>query len=161
MHKWGISAMSSPVPTPTVPMAYLHQPGEIILRAGDAQAVDARQRMQDAYVRRDAAYPDAVGLSVLFCLGATLDELAREGQYPHKKLSHASTSQIVTSLAAVGYVPVLFVTPITDLPDHHSLAVAALGMSTSGIEPTLPDIAADALLHILVVLDNMYRRTRP
>lgn len=153
--------MSAALPTPTVPLARLQQPGELILRAGNTQAPDARQRMQEAYVRLDLAYPDALGLSVLFRLGATLDELAREGQYPHAKLSHAPTTLIVASLAAVGYSPVLFVTPTPDLPDHHSLAVAGLGAPAGSLEPTLPDVAANALLQTLVVSDNLHRRQRP
>ena len=153
--------MSSASPTPTVPLARLQQPGELILRAGDAEASDARQRIQEAYVRRDLAYPDAIGASVLFRLGATLDELAREGQFPHAKLSHAPTTLIVASLAVVGYAPVLFVTPTVDLPDHHSLAVAALGAAVGSLEPTLPNDVADALLQVLMVSDNLYRRQRP
>jgi len=117
--------------------------------------------MQDAYVRLDLAYPDALGLSVLFRFGASLDELAREGQYPHAKLSHAQTIQIVASLAAVGYAPVLFVTPTPDLPNHHSLAVVAVGAPAGSLEPTLPDAVAGALLQTLVVSDNQYRKQRP
>lgn len=150
--------MSAALPTPTVPLAHLQQPGELILRAGDSHAPDARQRMQEAYMRLDLAYPDALGLSVLFRLGATLDELAREGQYPHAK---ALSTQIVAALAAVGYATVLYVTPTPDLPDHHSLAVAARGAPASSVEPTLPDVATDALLQTLIVSDNMYRRKRP
>lgn len=153
--------MSSASPTPTVPLAQLQQPGELILRARNAQAPDARQRMQEAYVRLDLAYPDALGLSVLFRLGVTLDELAREGQYPHAKLSHALSTQIVAALAVVGYAPVLYVTPTPDLLDHHSLAIAALGAPASNVEPTLPDVATDALLQTLIVSDNMYRRKCP
>jgi hypothetical protein len=130
---------------------------EIVVRAGDMHAIDAQQSLQAAYRRLMPAYPDAVGLSVLFRPGATLDELAREGAFPHAKLGVSVVDTIMRELRAVGYELVLFETPTAKYPDHHSLAVAVNG----AIEQFLAAAAASALIRALIVVDNPYRARRP
>jgi hypothetical protein len=76
----------------------------------------------------DLAYPDAVGISMLFREGATLDEVAREGSFPHKTISFSVIGKVIDVLAKAGYELVLYVTPTPKLPDHHSLAVAVQGV---------------------------------
>jgi len=98
-------------------------------------------------------------MSVVFRPGATLDQLARQGAFPHRKLSFSVIGRIKEELKNVGYEPVLFATPTSDLPDHHSLAIARVGAKTS-VEPILSDEAADALIRALTVVDNPYRRSK-
>jgi hypothetical protein len=146
--------------TPRVDLSRINPLVEIMVRAGDAKSPQARKNVQAAYLKRDFAnFPDAPGISVLFRPGATLDELAREGAFPHNRISFSVIGKIIEELAAVGYELVLFVTPTPalGLPDHHSLAVERAGV----VEPSLPDAAADALLGALTVVDNPYRPQRP
>jgi len=145
--------------TPIVDLSQLNPLMEIIVRAGNAAAPNARLTLQEAYEDDDPAYPDAVGISTLFRAGATLDELAREGSFPHKKISFSVIGKMMNALASVGYDLVLFVTPAPNLglPDHHSLAVSRNGM----LQASLTDAAADALLRALIVVDNPYRRQQP
>jgi hypothetical protein len=145
------------MPTPVVDLKALSPLMEIVLRAGDVSIAGARGSLQTAYAKRDPSYPDAVGLSVLFRRGATLDELAREGLFPHRKLSFSFIGPLIQALAVVGYEPILYVTPTPDLPDHHSLAV---GRSEQA-HPTLTDAAADALIRASTVVDNPYRQPNP
>jgi hypothetical protein len=139
--------------TPAIDLSRINVLTEILVRAGNAQAPNARQTFQKAYEDLDLTYPDAVGISTLVREGATLDELAREGAFPHKKISFSVIGKIVEELGKVGYEPVLYRTPTPKLPDHHSLAVAMKGI----VQPMLSDLAADALLHALTVVDNPYR----
>jgi hypothetical protein len=148
------------MPTSRVNLAAIKPLVEILVRAGDVSVATARQSLQDAYTRRDLLnYPDAVGISTLFREGATLDDLAREGAFPHRKLSFSVIGKIMGELAKARYELVLFSTPTPDLPDHHSLAVAYIGRA-GNTEPTLSDAAADALLRALTVVDNPYRRQK-
>lgn len=51
--------------TPTVDLQQVGILQEIILRAGDARAPDARAKLQEAYARLDELnYPDATGISM-------------------------------------------------------------------------------------------------
>jgi hypothetical protein len=148
------------VATSAVDLASINPLVEIVVRAGDARAPEARKNLQDAYIRRDTIkYPDAPGISTLFRVGATLDELAREGSFPHRRISFSVVGKIMEELTAASYELILFVTPAPDagLPDHHSLAVARAGV----VETTLPDVAAEALLRALTVIDNPYRPHKP
>lgn len=150
------------MPTPVVDLIAINPLVEILVRGGDALARDARYILQQAYIRVDRVrYPDAPGVSCLFRAGATLDELAHEGQFPNAKLSYAGVGALQQELLQVGYDLVLFVTPDPDtpLPDHHSLAVAKDGQ----VVWSLPGEAADALIRVLIVVDNAYRtpRSRP
>ncbi len=140
--------------TQRVEIAQVVRDVEIVVRAGDAHHPDAQARMQQAYVRFDTRhYPDAPGISVLFKPGATLNELAQEGNFPHQKLGVATLGSLVDALNLTGYQLVLFITPTQQLPDHHALAVAQTGQAL----PTLPDAAAQAILRVLQVVDNPYR----
>jgi len=133
---------------------------EIIVRAGDVSVPGARKSLQDAYTQRDEDnYPDIIGMSVVFRPGATLDQLAQQSNFPHRKLSFSVIGRITEELERVGYEPLLFATSTSDLPHHHSLAVARVGAMMS-VEPTLSDVAADALISALTVVDNPYRRSK-
>jgi len=147
--------MSQPQPTPIVDLAAINPLTEIVLRGGDTKHPNARATLQRTYTAIDSRYPDAIGISTLFRVGATLDELMREGRFRHPKVGYARVERIMSELAAAGYQLVLFVTPdpAQGLPDHHSLAVAIAGV----VQPTLSDAAADALLHALTVRDNPYQ----
>jgi hypothetical protein len=145
------------MPTPVIDLKALSPLMEIVLRAGDVSIAGARGSLQTAYAKRDPAYPDAVGLSVLFRRGATLDELAREGLFPHRKLSFSLIGPLLQALAIVGYEPILYVTPTPDLPDHHSLAVGRNRVP----DHILADAAADALIRASTVVDNPYRQPNP
>jgi hypothetical protein len=110
--------------TPTVDLAALNPLLEIVIRAGDTSVGSARTTLQTAYLARDMNYPDTIGMSTLFRVGATFDELAREGSYPHKKISFSIIGKIREELQQVGFDLVLFITPTRKYPDHHALAVA-------------------------------------
>lgn len=145
------------MPTSRVDLAQIARDVEIVVRAGDAQHPDAVVRLQQAYQRFDMRhYPDAPGASVLFKPGATVSELAQEGNFPHQKLGIATVGALLDALSFEGYELVLFVTPTQQLPDHHALAVARVGQAL----PNLPDTAARAILAVLRVVDNPYR-SRP
>ncbi len=81
-----------------------------------------------------------------------MDELAREGSFPHQKLSFSVVGKIIQELATAGFELILFVTPTPQFPDHHSLAVAKNG----AVQQTLADEAADALIRAMTVVDNPY-----
>jgi hypothetical protein len=98
-----------------------------------------------------------MGISTLFREGATLDELAHEGAFPHKKISFSVIGRLVQELGFAGYELILYITPTPRLPDHHSLAVAVAGV----VQQTLADSAADALILALTVVDNPYQGLRP
>jgi hypothetical protein len=85
--------------------------------------------------------------------------LAREGSFPHRRISFSVVGKIMEELAAAGYQLVFVVTPAPELglSDHHSLAVARAGV----VEPSLPAAVADALLRALTVIDDPYRPQRP
>ncbi len=141
--------------TPTVDLTAINPATDIVLRAGDSTAANARRTVQQRYTAIDTNYPDAIGISVLFRVGATLDELMREGRFPHPKVGYAPVGRIMSELAAVGCGLVLYVTPdlALGLPDHHTLAVAIAGV----VQPTISDAGADALLRALTVRDNPYQ----
>jgi hypothetical protein len=143
-----------PMATPTVDLTAINPATEIVLRAGDAKHPQAKATLHNAY-GLDKAYPDVIGISVLFKIGASLDDLMREGHFRHSKVSYAPVGRIVSELASVGYELVLYVTPdlARGLPDHHTLAVARAG----AVLQALPDDGADALLRVLTVRDNLYQ----
>lgn len=146
------------MPTPTVDLRQVSVLSEIVLRGGDFAHRAARQGLVDQYARPNVHYPDVrAGLSCLFRPGASLDELAREGTYPNAKLSVAIVRRLITELAAVTYEPVLFITPITGYPDHHTLAVARSGQ----VETALREDALDALIRATTIVDNPYRHGYP
>jgi hypothetical protein len=93
------------------------------------------------------SFPDVQGLSVVFRERASLYELARAAQLPYPNLSYSVVSLLRAELRAVGFEMVLYITPSRRLPAHHTLAVAAGGITL----PNLPDAAADALIRTLIV----------
>lgn len=127
--------------TPIVDLSRINTLTEILVRAGNVKVPEARRVLQQAYVDIDPQYPDACGISTLFREKATLDELAREGAFPHSKISFSVLSKIIEELRSVGYDLVLFITPAPalGLPDHHSLAVALSGAA----QPMLSDDVYD------------------
>ena len=139
--------------TPIVDLATLNPLVEIVVRAGDATTASARTTLQTAYLARDPAYPDTIGMSTLFRIGATLDELAREGSFPRRKISFSVIGKIRTELQQDGFDLVFFITPTSTYPDHHALAVAQHQV----VAMILADAAADALIRALTVVDNPYR----
>ncbi len=141
------------MPTPVVDLVSINPLIEIVIRAGDTSVGSARLTLQQAYLAQDPNYPDTIGFSTLFRQGATLDELAREGAFPHRKISFSVIGKIREELQQSGYEVVLFVTPTPKYPDHHALAVS----SNTSVEMTLSNAAADAIIRALTVVDNPYR----
>ncbi len=146
--------------TPTVDLTIINLQSEIIVRGGDTAAGDALRILRNAY-QRDPDYPDVVGISVLFRVGADVEELARTNPLPNARPSHATMSRIIAELALVGCALMLYVTPqpVLGLPDHHTLAIARLANGTRLESP--PDEPLVALTHAMVVSDNHYRKQRP
>lgn len=143
------------MPTPTVDLRQVGGLSEIVVRGGDIAHTAARSGLKVQYARPNVHYPDVrAGLSCLFRPGASLDELAREGAYRNPKLSVALAQRLISELATVGSELVLYVTPVTGYPDHHTLAVARGGV----IEVTLRDEALDALIRAMIVVDNPYQQ---
>jgi hypothetical protein len=138
--------------SPTVDLRRVSVLQEIVVRGGNAKAPNARATLQGKY-ERDDDYPDVIGLSTVFREGASLDQLARAAQFPHSRISWSVIGRLIAELGAVGCEPVLFMTPTPDLPDHHTLAVAVGGI----VEPSLSDMAADALIRAMQVDDNPYQ----
>jgi hypothetical protein len=138
--------------TPTVDLRRVSVLQEIVVRAGNTGAPDARKVLKDKY-EGDRVYPDVVGLSTIFREGASLDELARAAHFPHPKISWSVVGRLIAELGADGYEPVLFVIPTAVLADHHTLAVARGGV----VEQSLSDAAANALIRAMRVEDNPYK----
>lgn len=130
---------------------------ELVLRAGDLAAKDARAVLVDAY-EVDDDYDNVVGISVLFRSGANADALASEGRFPHSRLSISFVGKVMEELTDVGGELILFITPMPNLglPDHHTLAIQRKGL----IEPALSTDIADALLRSFLSVRNPYRRKR-
>lgn len=146
------------MPTPMVDLRSVSVLSELVLRGGDFAHPAARKSLMDQYARPNAHYPDVrSGLSCLFCPGASLDELAREGTYRNTRLSVAIVQRLIAELATVARELRLYVTPIPAYPDHHTLVVAQNGM----IETTLAVDVLDALIRAMIVVDNPYRTKRP
>lgn len=143
------------MPTPAVDLRHVSLLSEIVLRGGDMGHPAARNGLKMQYARPNVHYPDVrAGLSCLFRPGASLDELAREGSYRNPKLSVAIVQRLIRELATVGCELVLYVTPVADYPDHHTLVVARGGV----IELALDDDALDALIRAMTVVDNPYQQ---
>lgn len=147
--------------TPQVDLDSSNQHSEIIVRGGNVAERNALTILRNAY-QPDGDYPDVVGISVLFRVGADLDTLARANPLPNPRLSHGSVSRIIAELAADGYALILYVTPQPrfGLPDHHTLAVSQLA-GGARVEPPPPDQPLAALIRAMLVTDNAYRRPRP
>jgi len=147
--------------TLTVDLTAINPNTEIVVRGGDTAGVGAPRILRTAY-QRDPDYPDVVGISVLFRIGADVEELARTNPLPNAWLSHATVAHIIAELAVDGYVPMLYITPqsVLNLPDHHTLAFARLSGGTR-VEPPLPNEPITALIRAMVVSDNHYRKKRP
>lgn len=142
-------------PTPQVNLQAINQLAELILRSGDLSLPSAKDTLMNAY-EPDEEYPDVVGISTLFRDGATLDDLAREGAFPHRKISYSVVAKVVAELHVEGYELVLWITPTDDLPDHHTLAIRQNGT----VAQELPESAAQALTRAFLSVDNPYRRQR-
>jgi hypothetical protein len=140
------------VTTPRIDLDAINALAEIVVRGGNVHDPRA-QHTQRAY-QQHMSFPDVQGISVVFRERASLDELARAAQLPYPNLSYSVVSLLRGELRAVGFEMVLYITPSRRLPDHHTLAVAAGGLTL----PNLPDAAADALIRTLIVVDNPYRQ---
>jgi hypothetical protein len=86
--------------TPRVNLTAINPQIEIVVRGGDATHPNART-LQNAY-DLDPTYADVIGISVLFRVGATLDELMRGGHFRHPKISYSPVGRIRSELALVG-----------------------------------------------------------
>jgi hypothetical protein len=139
----------------TVDLSIIDGLAEIILRAGDLEIKDALALLKKAY-EIDDDYDNVVGISVLFRIDANVTALAKEGNFPHKRLSISFISKIKEELSKIGCELVLFITPMPDLnlPDHHTLAIRRQGV----IETGMANDAAGALQHSFLSVDNPYRR---
>ena len=142
----------------TVQLSGLAPLAEIVLRAGNtSDPHNARRTLKDAY-QPDDDYDNVIGMSVLFKVGATADFLAQEGQFRHNRISLSFVAKLQEELASAGYELVLFETPMPQapffLPDHHTLAVAHGGI----VEPSLSDVAAEALMRSFLVVKNPYKQ---
>lgn len=147
--------MSSQSPAPTVDLSRIDRQAEIIVRAGNAHIPQARSTFQTNYKVQDANHPDVIGLSVVFHPGDTYTGLAQRNSFRHQKLSFNTVGAIQQALGRAGFGLILYVTPdLPLLPDHHTLAVAINGL----VRLELPDAAVDALIAVLMVVDNPYRR---
>jgi hypothetical protein len=142
---------------PTVDLSTIDPRSEVILRGGNVAVPGARLALQRAYLRADPAYGNLLGISVLFRAGATIDELAREGMFPHPKISIAVVTDILRELNQVSLGLSLYITPTQDLPDHHTLCVTQGGVS----QDSLSDVAGAALIRAMRVIDNTYQRKEP
>lgn len=132
--------------TPTLDLRTLDPTVEIIVRAGDIKAANARDTFQQNYVGTDAAHPDVVGLSVVLHPGYSYYDLAQRNHFRHRKLSYNTVAALVDGLRQAGYDLLLYITPdLPNFPDHHSLAVVRNGQRVDA----LPDEAADALIRVL------------
>ena len=69
----------------------------------------------------------------------------------------AWVADILRELDQVGFGLVLYVSPTTDLSDHHTLCETQDGT----VQADLADGAADALIRALRVVDNRYQRKQP
>lgn len=147
--------------TPTVDLSAINQLAEIVVRGGDMAATDWVRILRNAY-QRDPDYPDVVGISVLFRIGADAEELSRANPLPNARLSYATVARLVAELARVGYTVKLYITPqqVLGLPDHHTLAITRLADGLR-VEPPLPDQPIAALIQAMAVSDNHYRKKRP
>ena len=80
----------------------------------------------------------------------------------NKQLSLSVVGTVKSALRQAGYGMLLYVTPSTDLPDHHTLAVFDWADATQAMHHTLADATADALISAFVtVVPNSYPKPRP
>lgn len=145
--------------TPRVDLQAINQQSEIIVRGGNTRDKNALGILRKAY-QLDDDYPDVVGISVLFRVGADVDTLARANPLFNPQLSHGTVARILAELDAAGFALILYVTPqqVLGLPDHHTLAVAHI--NGGRIEPPPPDEPLAALIRAMSVTDNKHKRPR-
>jgi hypothetical protein len=140
--------------TPTVDLSTAAQ-DEIVLRGGNLHDQRAQQVVRTQYARPNQHYPDLqVGLSCLFRPGASLDELAIEGNYPNPNLSVTTVHRLTTELAKIQCTLALYVTPVPHFPDHHTLVF----FRTTKVEKTLEDDVLDALVRAMTIVKNLHRK---
>lgn len=109
------------VPTPSVDLSQVGH-AEIILRGGNLHDPRAQQETQKQYARPNRFYADlSVGLSCLFRPGASVDDLAIEGNYPNPSLSVTTISRLTAELATIRCSIRLYGTPVARYPGHHTL----------------------------------------
>ena len=140
---------------------------EIIIRGGDLHDAHAnvRQILYNNYRVYSPRY-GVYGLSVLVNANpahpVTYDQLAQRNPIFNRKLSLSVIGTVQGALRGAGYGMVVYMTPSTDLPDHHTLAVFNLSDEAQTIHHTLPDLAVDALISAFPqAIDNPYPKLRP
>ena len=153
---WGYEVAQKPV-APTIDLTQVSILAEIIIRAGNVADPQNRAHIKAAYEPDERYDNQVIGLSVVFRVGATLDELASTASFPNRKLGYTSIGVLSRELATIGCAPVLFVTPTGRFPDHHTLAFRRGAI----IEASLADDILSALIRSMLVVDNPYQVMRP
>lgn len=145
------------MPTPRVDVSQVSLHAEIVLRGGDLHDPRAQATAQQQYARPNDHYADLqVGLSCLFRPGASFEELTREGSYRNTYVSVTVIEQLRTELALIGCEPVLYITPVPQYPDHHTLVFVRADV----LELTLEQDVLDALVRAMMKVKNPHKRTQ-
>ncbi len=128
---------------------------ELVLRGGNLTDPRARESARAQYLLPNNHYPDLqVGLSCLFRSGASIDDLAQAGFYRNATLSVTVVQHLIDELAIIGCVPVLYVTPTLQYPDHHTLVFLRAGV----LEVVLAQDVLEALARAMMVVKNPHQR---
>jgi hypothetical protein len=109
---------------------------EWVVRAGVATA----QRLIEGYAQHKGA-PGLYGFSVQYAPGATVEQLAQAGRFPHAQISYATDDALQAALAPLGYTMRLVKSPGSGY--HHTFAVLYDGGGT--MAQVLPPDAAQAI----------------
>jgi hypothetical protein len=131
---------------------------QLVLRAGNINDPRAQLAAREQYQRTNTNYTDLkVGLSCLFHPGASFDDLAREGDYPNTNLSVTVLQRLIEELATINCEPVLYITPVSGFPSHHTLVFFRGGM----LEQTLRDDVLSAIIRAMMIVKNPYQPKKP
>lgn len=142
-------------PTPKVDLDQVGLLSEIVLRGGNISDSRAQESARAQYKLPNGHYSDLrVGLSCLFRPGASFDELSHEGFYRNAQVSVTIVQQLIDELAIIGCEPVLYVTPVPQFADHHTLVFLRAG----ALELTLEQDVLDALARAMMIVKNPYQR---
>lgn len=142
------------IPTPKVDLRQVGQ-SEIVLRGGNLHDPRAQQETQKQYARPNRFYADLqVGLSCLFRPGASINDLAIEGNYPNPSLSVTTAHRLMTELGKIQCSMELYMTPVAMYPDHHTLVF----LRNAVLETTLAKDVLDALARAMTIVQNQYRK---
>ena len=122
-----------------------------VVRAGEAKAHDLMTGFAE-----HRAVPGLYGFSVQYAPGASLDDLALSGRFPHAMISYEDEEALASALAPIGYRMRLVASP--GAGHHHTFCVVE---DLSGRAQTaLPPIVADALAQTFRRMPNPHRVSR-